>query len=459
MSDVSKTVISFFVFMLLARKLSPEGYGMFNTITALAAIFAAFAMSVSAKEVVLREITLFPKSTLNIFRNVFTIRTIATIVAIIILYIYQLTKGELDSLIVVITSVIVVATVFWDFAESIAFGHFVTKFTTIIGISTSIVWLIVVVIYPKQEINILYIIGIYALLFLLRAIIYLLLSYFKFAKNNLQKTEIGKKEILTMSMPYLWMRIVGVVNTQIPILLLSEYSGAEEVGFFSVGDRFVLPISLAVNTGLQAMFPFLTKLYKENTEKFKRKIVDTFIFVLIIGGAISILLTLSSEFWLPLMLGDAYMKAIDVFNLQAWFAVLLSFDLVLSTVLSTSYRQKVLAKIMTVDIFIVFPLLYFGTKYGADGMASAKLIGALITVFYHIFVVSYVLKINLITKKFAATVLYFVIFITTSIFVSSFIIKAIIIITTIIWFLLIKSSPLRSVILLVISKIKSIRHA
>ena len=179
-----------------------------------------------------------------------------------------------------------------------------------------------------------------------------------------------------------------------------------------------------------------------------------FTFIFIIGSTISVILTISSGIWLPLFIGNAYSKAIDAFNFQAWFGILLCFDLLLSTVLSSTYKQKALAIITTIDIFIVFPLLYFGSRYGANGMAIAKLIGALITVLYHIGVVYFILKINLNSKPFILAIIYFFIFLITSIFFTNMIIKLSIIGLVLIFYSLYSSSPLVILGNMAISKIK-----
>ena len=66
------------------------------------------------------------------------------------------------------------------------------------------------------------------------------------------------------------MRVVGALGDQVPILLLEDYSGSAEVVFYSVGNRFVLPITIVVATGLRAIFPFMTKLFQEDKEKLLR---------------------------------------------------------------------------------------------------------------------------------------------------------------------------------------------
>lgn len=444
LSDVSQAVISFFVFMFLARKLNPEGYGTLNALLALASLFSIFAMNVSANLVISREITLRPKTTAGIFMITFPIRMVSLVISILALVFYETYQGETNYGLITATAVIVIATLLWDLAETVAFGHFVTKLTTLISISASLIWLLIVILLPSKELDVNLVVWLYASVFILRGIVYLTFSYFKFVKDNNEQPVINVKSVLIMSMPYLWMRVVGTFSEQIPILLLKGYSGAAEVGYYAVGSRFVMPITLAVTTGLRAVFPFMTKLFHEDKEKFRAKLVEGFTFVFIIGSTIAVGLTISSGVWLPLFFGDAYQDAIKPFNYQAWFGILLCFDLLLSTVLSSTYKQRTLAIITTFDVFIVFPLLYFGTQYGAEGMAIAKLAGAIITVFYHIIVVIFLLKIKLNSKPFILSTAYFAILLITSIFITLMSVKLLVISLVLLFYTISRSSPLRT---------------
>ncbi|MBU1013317.1 MAG: oligosaccharide flippase family protein [Bacteroidetes bacterium] len=94
LSDVSQAVIGFFVFMFLARKLNPEGYGTLNALLALASLFSIFAMNVSANLVISREITLRPKTTAGIFMITFPIRMVSLVISILALVFYETCQGE-----------------------------------------------------------------------------------------------------------------------------------------------------------------------------------------------------------------------------------------------------------------------------------------------------------------------------------------------------------------------------
>lgn len=453
-ADISSAIISFFVFMFLARKLNPEGFGTLNALLALASLFSVFAVNVGANQVITLEVTHNPKTTAGIFRIVFPLRMFSLVIAILVLVVYQGFLLEGNYGLIAAASLIVISTVLWDLAESIAFGHFVTKLTTLVSISTSLIWFILVVLLPSKNLSVNLVIWVYASLFLLRGIIYFFLSYSRFVKSNTEEPVVNIRTILLMSMPYLWMRVVGTFGEQVPILLLKEFSGSAEVGYFAVGNRFIMPITLAVTSGLRAVFPFMSKLFLDDKEKFQRNLVQGFTFILLTGATIAAILTITSGIWLPLFFGKLYLKSIAAFNYQAWFGVLLCFDLLLATVLSSTYRQKTLAIITTIDVLILFPLLYFGAPYGAEGMAIAKLIGALISIFYHILVVFYVLKINLKSISFFLSVLYFSILMTTSIFVPLISVKLLIILITIALFLVVKTSPLRELISILSTNIK-----
>ena len=454
-SDVSQSIISFFVFMFLARKLSPEGYGILNTIIAAASLFSVFASNFSSNQVVTREVTINPLSTGEIFRIVFRIRIISLILTVAALVIYQYHTSEGEIGFIISSSIIVISTLVWDLSESIAFGHFITKFTTIISIIASLCWLLVVLILPSENLNIQLVVIVYALMLFLRSLTYLGFSFTKFVKPNKEKAQVTWKAILLMSFPFLWMRLVGTFGDQIPILLLKGNSGASEVGYYSVGSKFVLPITLAVSTGLRAVFPFMTKLFQEDKTKFNKTLQQGFTIILIIGASLAMLLTVSSTIWLPFFFGKEYQSAILSFNYQAWLGVLISFDLLLSNVLTSSYRQNALAIITTIDVLIIFPLMFFGSKYGADGMAMSKLIGSLITVLYHIIVIILILKIDLKSMSFIFSLIYFVILMLVSIFIHDILLKLSVIVLLILIYSVFNKSPLRQIIRMALSRIKT----
>jgi len=123
--------------------------------------------------------------------------------------------------------------------------------------------------------------------------------------------------------------------------------------------------------------------------------------------------------------------------------VLLCFDLIVASVLAATYRQNVLALIMSIDVLIIFPLMYLGSSYGAEGMAFAKLAGTFITILYHIVVVVMVLKADLRSWKFLFSCVYSIMMMIITILVPDLFLKLSLILLLIGLFLVFRESPLR----------------
>jgi len=428
--------------MILAKKLSPEGYGLFNVILSLVALFTVFANS-GMNLVLTREVTLFPKSTNTIFSLIVPIRIISFLIATISLLIYLYFKSFDYDLIFIFAIILILANNLWDVSESIAFGHLITKYTTLFNLIFSSIWLLTVVFLPKNILNIRVIVICYSVILFLKGIAYLLTVYHKFVVENKESISLTWQSIFIMCVPYLWLRVLGALTDQVPILMLNDNSGSAEVGYFSVGSRLILPITLMINTGLRAVFPFLTKLFKEDLQLFKTRIIDGFGFIMISGTLIAAFLVLTSKYWIVFIFGVDYFNAIAVFNSMAWFGVLLCFDLLLSTCLSSSYKQKILAIITTIDFLIVFPIFYIGANYGALGFANAKLIGSAIVVLYHVIVFDKVLNLKLKFYQMFSGFFFFIIIFTVCTFLENIVFKLFLILTVTSAFALFKESPVR----------------
>jgi len=455
-SNVFSTGISFFTFIFLAKKLSPDGYGEFSTLIATVTLFATFVNNIVAGTVINREMVSQPNAGKDLVKKAIYMRALGFAVASIILVVYQYLTGKTEGVILASLIALLFSNVVWELCEQIAFGYFVTKITSLLKISVTVMWLVVVIMMPLKYATLTAFFLVYVVIILISSICYLLIDK-KILDKNDEKSDVSTKQLLKMSVPYLWMRVVGSFGNQVPILLLNSYTGAAQVAYYSVGSKFVLPITIMLNTGISALFPFLTKLYKEDKESYKKKIVIGFNFILLIGATAAAFLTATSSYWLIWIMGERYASSIEAFNYQVWFAVCISFDLVLSMVFSSTYRQKMLAIITTIDIVILLPILFIAIPFGAKGVAMAKLISVLISVLYHVFVAIFVLKLKLNNSMFYLTCGYFVILLSISMFIPHILMKIGLYIFVISVFLIFKNSPLRSVIMLIKNKLTHLK--
>jgi len=346
--------------------------------------------------VLTREITLNPKHTNRYISLIVPIRTASFLISVIVFLVYfYIYNGDQTTLIFV--TLIVLNLVLWDICESIAFGNFITKYSSSLNIIFATLWLLAIVVSPNQFFNVTYVLIIYTSILFLKALCYMVLI-----KRNLLTTNntdeariIDRKKLISMSFPYLWMRGLGVLVDQVPILILSNMSGAKEVGYFSVGTKLMVPVTMSLSTALRAMFPFMTKLYWEDKILFSRRIQEGITFIVCLGTVIALLLSISSKYWIPFLFGKSYVMSIESFNFLIWFGVILAIDLLLSASLSSSYQQNALAILTTIDLVVAFPLYYLGAMHGAVGLSCAKFILGIIIISYHWIVFSRLLKVKI----------------------------------------------------------------
>ena len=454
-SDISNSVINFIVFTILARKLTPEGYGTFNIVLAEVALFTVVASNVGANHVVTREVTLYPEKTTSIFVNTSVLRLIGIFLAIILLFIYYyISDGFSSQNIFFLLCLLMALNVVWDLSESVAFGHFTTKYTTIFNILFSLGWLLSVLLLPIGADDLLIVLIAYTLFFFIKSFGYFAIVSIKYIKyrnfdfHSSFNNDICKS-LLLMSLPYFVMRLFGAFSEQIPMLILDNKSGVDQVGYYSVGFRLIMPITIAVNTGLRAVFPFITKLYYENKSDFSKKILNAFIFIFVGGTFISTLLILFSEYWIPFLLGASYVDAIIPFNFLAWFGVGMCCDLMLATLLSSTYKQNILMVITIVDFGISVIFLLLGVRYGAIGLALAKLVSLMICLAYHFVIIHKIFNVNLMNRSFLFSLLLYLGSILITSITASVFIKSLIVL--LFWLLLYRCSdnPIRTCVMLI----------
>ena len=396
LSDVITKAFGFFATILLARNLSPAGYGNYNVILAVSAIFTVVA-NFGMTQVITREIARRTEISGNLFFRALAIRFVSSFLAILgIIGYFLILEPQVDRMIILFTCIITISITAWDLAESIAFGRQIMKYSAVINSFASFVWIVVLFILPKNYFTILNVILIFSIIDVLKALVYFVILR---KQNFLIKVETeflpNYKNIITMSLPYLWLWGMGIFSNQIPVLFLSQNTNAEEVGYYSIGLRLLIPITLVTSTAMKAVFPNLSKLYKENSERFQKIISDGSILILFFGSIVAAILTLFSKYFIPFLFGETYYNAIMPFNFLIWYMIIYSLDVLIGTALSASDRQFTLALLGTIDFLIAIPILYYGSIKGAYFLAMAKLIIGGILVTYHWIVIK-----NIIGKYF-----------------------------------------------------------
>lgn len=445
-SDVVQQLSGFAVLIILARKLSPAGYGEFNVIISLVTIFAVFA-NLGMNQVVIREVAVNPHASRKIFSRILPLRLASYVGTIVALGLYcQLYDKPKSAFLFGCMAVIVFGMSLWDVSESIAFGRKITKYSSFLNISSSLLWLVAVVVVSEEYLDLECIVVIYASIFITKSVVYFLIltnMIYSTAERDKCAVQVDVKHVLVMSIPYLWLMVVCAISNQIPVQLLGANANMSEVGYYSVGNKLMIPIVVAISTAFRAAFPFMAEVYSSDKDRFNEYIKKGFGIIVTFGTIVAIIFSMSSLYWIPLIFGQAYVTSIAAFNLLIWYGVISIVDSLLSLALSASYQQNTLAMLATVDLIILLPMLYFGSFHGAYWISAMKLLAGFLMLLYHWIVLARVTGQKIFEIDLISLYGYLLSAMAISILVNSMFIQVVLFVTVNILFLSYEKSPVR----------------
>jgi O-antigen/teichoic acid export membrane protein len=371
--------------------MSVEGYAQFSVITALASTFATFVNNVASGTVLNREIATKPYKTLAYIKKAFSIRVFTFFVGAVIIFLYSKTKYGYGNGLGLCVVALLSYDVFYEFFEQVAFGYKITKYSSIINISAMFMLLLIFIVLPSEWCSLQSVLTIYVCVYILKYCVYYFCDLKEFKRSDYGEKAMVK-EIINPSLPYFWMRVVGTLSTQLPVLLLEGYSDISEVSYYSVGNKFTLPLTILVNTAINAFFPYYTQYFKQDTDKYKKMLFSMLSMAIQISSVFAVVMSVSSPIWLPLIMGNKYISAVYPFQIQVWYTCVLCIDLIISMAFSSSFKQNVLAVITTIDVIILLPVLYFTISYGAVGVSLSKIICSVACLVYHVIIIFQQLK-------------------------------------------------------------------
>ena len=381
-------IATFFCYTLLGRKMTVDDYAIFSSILALTTMTSVFVNNIAAGIVANREIAIKPFASYKILKTFFGIRLFSCLIAFIILSYYVTNKYPDNKLVLLPAIMLLTTNVFFELYEQIAFGLKVTKISMLLNIFTVLVWLALVIALPKNKSSVYLVTLCYATICLIKTVCYGVWINKKTKKYVNVEYHVPTKQLILYSLPYLYNRILGTLTTQLPVLLLAGYSELSETAYYSMGEKYTAPITAIASSATSALFPFFTKVLKEDHRKAAKYVSDGILLVISFGACIAVVLCSMSEYWLVLLLGEKYKGAVEAFNFQVWFAIINSVDSIISMILSGDYKQKLLSVITTVDVAVSLLFIWKGIGGGAKGVALAKLFAAVICLAYHLVLIS-----------------------------------------------------------------------
>ncbi len=379
--QIGTRLIRAFLIVYAARILGAAEYGIFSYVIGLAGFFSVFS-DIGINPILTREVAKKPQEAQSIFATSFWIKIVLIFfTALLIIFVAPyFSKIESAKPLLIFAAIL---TIFDGIREfSIAFFRAREKMelealiTTVTNIAITIFGFVILNSTPTASaLAITYafaagtgtIIGI----FILRKEFGGLFKYFK--KELL-------KPILISAWPIAFIFLIGVFMLNVDIVMLGFLRTAEEVGFYSAGQKIVQLLYVVSAVLAASFYPVFSKLVEEKNHEKTRQLMER-------GTTISLLLAL------PLALGGIVLapEIIQLLYGSEYGPAVLAFQILLLTMISnflaphlSNYimaydKQKLVPAIVLMGSManVIFNLILI-RPYGPAGAAAATVIAQII---------------------------------------------------------------------------------
>ena len=387
-SNIMVSVLGMLTSIYIARVLSPENYGIYGVYIAYVGIFQVLA-SLGLSATITREVARNQNKSLIIFRASVIAYTIGFFLAFIAFHVYYFFGNEsfsYDIKILLLLSLFSLTS--WTLFENIAFGMQRMEFIGIIKLIVAVILLLVLVSIPEDKLSVVLFFSLtIASQFVRDVIFYFALKRYRMFLSdeiyNLKQLFLYSKKLIIDSIPFLIMGLFSMLSNQFPILFLNDNSGAQEVAFYNVANKLLIPMTLVITTALSAIYPNLSKLFELDKTKYINKIRIGFNLIAFIGLLGGFVITLFGNEIVYILFGNEYANTGKVMAYQVWYLVFFSFFGFIGGILSSSDKQKELSILSIFYAAVSVPFLWYGSMYGAIGLSIAFIIASCINLSYH----------------------------------------------------------------------------
>lgn len=397
LSEFFLKVIGVLWVVYLAHSVSVFDYGVYNYVTATIAIFS-FLPDFGVGLIVIREIASNPKKSPYYLGNSFFLNGILALITIFIILIFSvISKASplilhlitVASLTLFFSTIRSVAIFYFDGKEKMHYSAFLNSLNTFLLIS-----------FASAGVFLHY--GLYGVFYgmLIATILSLFISW-KFLLDQVKPSfHFDVKVIsyyLKQGIPLGLASFASLAYTRLDILVMSHYLGEKSVGVYSSATPFAFALIQLLNVPfVVAVFPALTRIQKENDERFKKGIIKSLGLIALWSVPSSLFICLTAPILIPFIFGAKYNAGIPLLQILIFFVPFISLSALLYKILIIINKQVyyLIISIFGALVNLVLNLLLI-SKFGMIGASySAVLTQICLFTLYSIVVLYFLRKKN-----------------------------------------------------------------
>lgn len=373
---ILKMGVGVFVFVLMARHLGPENFGLFNYIVALVSLFGAIAV-LGLNAIVVKELV-EDSNKEKILGTTFVLRITGAVVSyfFLVLTIYLLRPNDdLSKYLIVIIGISLL------FASSDVVKYWFesqinSKYAVIVENSVFLVFAVVklFLIYNNASIEAYVYVAVVESVFLFFGLFYM---YYKQGKllNKWHFNKEKAKNLLSQSWPLIVSSAAWIIYTKIDQIMIGQMLSDEEVGYYSAASRLSEVANFLPAIITLSIVPALIKLRLKNDILYNYRFQQLYYLVVTLMVVVAIIATLFSELIITFLYGEIYLSSASVLSIHFWIVIITSLAIVSGKYLVNAGLQKITMQRHIIGVLLNIPLNYFMIPvYGINGSAIASLL-------------------------------------------------------------------------------------
>jgi len=374
--NVAMQLLNLIAVMIIAKVFKPELFGVYSFMMAQSMLLAVIA-DLGIRNILIRTAANGSNAILNSYLSVATVSGLIANSFLFIIYLtYNFFFGELSFFQVVLISLYSIVLSYSSSVESVYLGKQKMLPAVVTNILTSIFWLLFVVFILDGDISINLFFLVFILIFALRPLMLLIILYkkfnYQFEINNFRLDFIS---VFIQAMPFFGLALFALPANNLANNFLAYNSTFEQVGFFSLSQKFTSPVSMVLTILFSSLFPNFTILWSDNKNDFQRIICKSVPVFILFGTFLVALFLLIIDPVFKMFFSVHYYGVLGILKFQIWYVFLFGVASLIGTIFIAMHEDKLLFKMAVLNSVIIIPFLWAGSYYGGLGLSLGYLIG------------------------------------------------------------------------------------
>jgi O-antigen/teichoic acid export membrane protein len=160
------------------------------------------------------------------------------------------------------------------------------------------------------------------------------------------------KYLIRETIPFSLNFIFTTIYLNLDVVLLSTIWGDAETGLYSAASKLIIMAKAVINLYIPVVFPVLSQLFVSSSEKFKKLLNRSFIYLLMIGLGMPILATVFADRIVVQLFGSSFTQSANSLRILSWAAFLVFLNGISGTGLVCAGYQKLCTKITGIGLVL-----------------------------------------------------------------------------------------------------------